>query len=58
VKAHNLLQTLTRVNRPYKPIYHYGYVVDFANISKEFDMTNKAYLDELSREYKDCNYEE
>lgn len=32
IKAHNLLQTLTRVNRPYKG-YHYGYVVDL-QISK------------------------
>ena len=39
IKAHNLLQTLTRVNRPYKG-YHYGYVVDFANIKDEFDKTN------------------
>lgn len=46
IKAHNLLQTLTRVNRPYKR-YHYGYVVDFANIKDEFDKTNKAYFDEL-----------
>ena len=45
IKAHNLLQTLTRVNRPYKG-YHYGYVVDFANIKDEFDKTNKAYFDE------------
>jgi len=29
IKDHNLLQTLTRVNRPYKK-YQYGYVVDFA----------------------------
>ena len=31
IKAHNLLQTLTRVNRPYKN-FKYGYVVDFADI--------------------------
>lgn len=49
IKAHNLLQTLTRVNRPYKG-YHYGYVVDFANIKDEFDKTNKAYFDELQAE--------
>ncbi len=29
IKDHNLLQALTRVNRPYKG-YRYGYVVDFA----------------------------
>lgn len=46
IRAHNLLQALTRVNRTYKD-YKYGYVVDFADISKEFDKTNKAYFDEL-----------
>ncbi|HFI0057430.1 TPA: type I restriction endonuclease [Streptococcus suis] len=51
IKAHNLLQTLTRVNRPYRD-YTFGYVVDFADISKEFDKTNKAYLEELNREYQ------
>ena len=45
IKAHNLLQTLTRVNRPYKD-YQFGYVIDFADISKEFDKTNRAYLEE------------
>ena len=50
IKAHNLLQTLTRVNRPYKD-YLFGYVIDFADISKEFDKTNRAYLEELNREY-------
>lgn len=50
VKSHNLLQTLTRVNRPYEN-FKVGYVVDFADISKEFDATNKAYFDELNREY-------
>lgn len=46
IKSHNLLQALTRVNRKYKN-YKYGHVVDFADISKEFDKTNKAYFDEL-----------
>ncbi len=50
IKAHNLLQTLTRVNRPYKD-YLFGYVVDFADISEEFDKTNRAYLEELNQEY-------
>lgn len=50
IKAHNLLQTLTRVNRPYRD-FRYGFVVDFADISKEFDITNKAYFEELNREY-------
>lgn len=59
IKAHNLLQTLTRVNRPYKD-YHYGYVVDFANIKEEFDKTNKAYFEELQSELGDevANYSE
>jgi type I restriction enzyme R subunit len=50
IKAHNLLQTLTRVNRPYKD-FRMGYVVDFADISEEFDVTNRAYFQELNREY-------
>jgi type I restriction enzyme R subunit len=52
IKDHNLLQTLTRVNRPYKK-FRYGYVVDFADISDEFDKTNKAYFDELQDELGD-----
>ena len=49
VRGHNLLQTLTRVNRPYKN-FKYGYVVDFADIRNEFDTTNKAYFEELQQE--------
>ena len=49
IKAHNLLQALTRVNRPYKK-YHYGFVVDFVNISEQFDKTNQAYFEELKEE--------
>lgn len=41
---------MTRVNRPYKD-YQFGYVIDFADISKEFDKTNRAYLEELNQEY-------
>lgn len=52
IKDHNLLQALTRVNRPYKT-YRYGYVVDFADIRAEFDKTNKAYFDELQAELGD-----
>lgn len=51
LKNHNLLQALTRVNRPYKDNY-YGYVIDFADIKKNFDETNEAYLKELNR-FKD-----
>ena len=52
IKAHNLLQTLTRVNRPYQD-FRYGYVVDFADIRNEFDKTNKAYFEELQEELGD-----
>ncbi len=52
IKAHNLLQTLTRVNRTYKN-FRYGYVVDFADIQKEFDKTNQDYFNELQSELGD-----
>ena len=52
IKDHNLLQTLTRVNRPYKS-FRYGYIVDFADIRAEFDKTNKAYFEELQAELGD-----
>lgn len=52
IKAHNLLQTLTRVNRTYKE-FKYGYVVDFADIQKEFDKTNRDYFNELQSELGD-----
>lgn len=52
IKAHNLLQALTRVNRTYKN-HRFGYVVDFADITKEFDKTNKDYFDELQSELGD-----
>lgn len=53
ISDHNLLQALTRVNRPYKN-FRYGYVVDFADIREEFDKTNKAYFDELQLELGDA----
>lgn len=52
IKAHNLLQTLTRVNRTYKD-FKYGYVVDFADIQREFDKTNQDYFRELQAELGD-----
>jgi type I restriction enzyme R subunit len=52
IRKHNLLQALTRVNRPYRD-FHYGYVVDFADISKEFEETNQRYLKELNDELGD-----
>ena len=52
IRKHNLLQALTRVNRTYHN-FRYGYVVDFADIRKEFDATNKAYFEELQSELGD-----
>ena len=46
--GHDLLQALTRVNRPYKD-FKYGYVVDFANIKQNFIETNNLYLKELNK---------
>lgn len=46
--GHDLLQALTRVNRPYHD-FKYGYVVDFVNIKENFDATNNRYLQELNR---------
>jgi type I restriction enzyme R subunit len=50
IKEHNLLQALTRVNRPYQS-FRFGYVVDFANIKGEFDKTNKKYWQELKSDW-------
>ncbi|MDP3358316.1 MAG: type I restriction endonuclease [Lutibacter sp.] len=52
IKRHNLLQTLTRVNRTYKD-YRYGFVVDFADIREEFRRTNEDYFNELQAELGD-----
>ena len=48
IKDHNLLQAITRVNRPYKNMKR-GFLIDFADIKKNFDETNAAYLRELNR---------
>ena len=53
LKDHNLLQAITRVNRPYKDM-QYGYVIDFADIKQNFYETNEAYLRELNR-YNDVD---
>lgn len=49
--AQSLLQTISRVNRPYKSptgkTYKYGYIVDFVDIEKEYDNTIEAYIKEL-----------
>ena len=48
LKDHNLLQAITRVNRPYKDM-RYGFLIDFADIKRNFEETNEAYLQELNR---------
>ena len=48
LKDHNLLQAITRVNRPYRNM-RYGFLIDFADIKRNFDETNEAYLQELNR---------
>lgn len=53
LKDHNLLQAITRVNRPYKDM-HYGFLIDFADIKRNFEETNQAYLQELNR-FNDVN---
>ena len=53
-KAQSLLQTISRVNRPYKSpdgkTYKYGYIVDFVDIEEEFNKTLDAYIKELESE--------
>lgn len=53
-RAQTLLQTISRVNRPYKSpagkVYKYGYIVDFVDIEKEYDNTIEAYIKELESE--------
>jgi type I restriction enzyme R subunit len=57
-KAQSLLQTISRVNRPYKSIrpdgsvkvYKYGYIVDFVDIQKEYNETVGSYIKELENE--------
>lgn len=52
IKAHNLLQALTRVNRTYKS-FKFGYVVDFAGIADQFKKTSEDYFKELQGELGD-----
>ncbi len=55
--AQNLLQTISRVNRPYRSpngkIYHFGYITDFVDIEEEYDRTLNDYLKELEDEFND-----
>lgn len=46
IKEHSLLQTLSRVNRPFNHM-KYGYIVDFVDITEEYEETNRRYLEEL-----------
>ena len=47
LQNHDLLQALTRVNRPHGDM-RYGYVVDFANIQQKYEEANNMYLRELN----------
>ena len=47
MEGHDLLQALTRVNRPYKE-FRYGYVIDFAGIRENFEEANDRYIHELN----------
>ncbi len=52
IREHSLLQTLARVNRPYKNM-EYGYIVDFVDITEEYEETNRRYLEELRADIAD-----
>ena len=60
--AQTLLQTISRVNRPYKSpngkIYKYGYICDFVDIEEEYDRTVEAYLHELEEDMNDTGENE
>lgn len=55
--AQTLLQTISRVNRPYKSpagrVYKYGYITDFVDIEQEYDNTIEAYIKELEADLND-----
>ena len=55
--AQSLLQTISRVNRPYKSpvgkVYRYGYIVDFVDIEEEYNNTIEAYIKELEDDMND-----
>ena len=56
-REHTLLQTISRVNRPYKSptgrSYQFGYIVDFVDITEEFDRTIEMYLKEIEEDFAD-----
>ena len=61
-KAQSLLQTISRVNRPYKSpvgkVYKYGYIVDFVDIEKEYNHTLDAYIKELEADINEDSEDE
>lgn len=65
-KAQSLLQTISRVNRPYKSVrpdgsvktYQYGYIVDFVDIQREYDETIGSYIKELETEINENGEDE
>ena len=60
--AQSLLQTISRVNRPYKSpsgkVYKYGYIVDFVDIEQEYDKTIEAYIKELEADLNENGEDE
>lgn len=54
IKDHSLLQTIARVNRPYKNM-KFGYIVDFVDITEAYEETTKRYLDELKEDIQDID---
>lgn len=52
IKDHSLLQTIARVNRPYKNM-KYGYIVDFVDITEAYEETTERYLNELKEDIQD-----
>ncbi len=60
--AQSLLQTISRVNRPYKSpngkVYNYGYIVDFVDIEDEYNSTIQNYIKELEEELNENGEEE
>ncbi|MCR5628138.1 DEAD/DEAH box helicase family protein [Eubacterium sp.] len=60
--AQALLQTISRVNRPYKSptgkLYKYGYIVDFVDIEDDFNSTLESYIKELEADLNDNGEDE
>lgn len=60
-KAQNLLQTISRVNRPYKSpngkMYQFGYITDFVDIEGEYNRTINDYTAELEKDLNDADGE-